>query len=806
MSSIVSDWLKPPVFSGDENKTRSAHILHAILVVCLGGVVVYAALAFGFIRHEIQSLAFLIPALPLAAGLLHLMKRGFVRLSSLLFVFLAWLNLTSAVVSYDYGMHGASMLGYILIVIAAGLLISGRFAILVALLNMLSGLLLLHWESSGFLPGRELIQADLVLWMIQTFFSVSVAILLSLVLKSLNNAITRASLSESYYRMLFESAPNGILIVNDKSYIIMANASVYRMLGYSPEEVIGHLASEFVSPADLARRPLRSLEESKSPGPIERERVLVHKHGSLLNALVSSSYMPDGRLQYIIRDITERKRMEENLRASEEKFSKSFRSSPDAITISHIDSGKFIEVNDAFVSMSGYVREEAIGRSAEELNIWADVNDRGRMIEILQRDGEVCEFETILKRRSGERVNALLSAEMIEIRDQKCMIVITRDVTERKRMEDELRLSEERYRMVSSVMSDYIFSNVQNEKGEIVINWAAGALEQISGYTVEEFNARGGWVSTVHPDDLDQDARDMEMLRNNQRVVSEIRTIHKDGSIRWVRSYTHPVWDSRKNQLVGIYGAVQDITEQKRVEQERERLIKELEAKNAELEQFAYSVSHDLKAPIITIRGFLGFLEQDARTGNLTRLQADITRISEAADKMHSLLNDLLELSRVGRTMNKPEIVAFESLVVDAVELTHGGLQARAVSLQIETGLPMVSGDRQRLLEVVQNLIDNAAKYMGRQTQPMIHIGTRGFENCKPVLFVRDNGIGIAPEFHERVFGLFNKLDPKSEGTGVGLALVKRIIEFHGGRIWVESEAGKGSAFLFTLPQAECLD
>jgi PAS domain S-box-containing protein len=370
-------------------------------------------------------------------------------------------------------------------------------------------------------------------------------------------------------------------------------------------------------------------------------------------------------------------------------------------------------------------------------------------------------------------------------------------------MEEELRLNEERYRMITSVVSDYVFSNVQNERGEIVINWAAGALEQISGYTVEEFNARGGWVSTVHPDDLEQDARDMEMLQNNQQVVSEIRTIHKDGSIRWVRSYTHPVWDADRNQLTGIYGAVQDITRQKQAEEERETLIQELETKNAELEQFAYTVSHDLKAPLITIRGFLGFLEADALAGNMVRLQTDIQRICQATDKMHMLLNNLLELSRVGRVMNEPEAVEFDSLVAQAIELSYGRLQERGINVQIQTDLPVVYGDRQRLLELVQNLIDNAAKYMGDQPRPFIEIGSCPCGGEKPTLFVRDNGMGISPEHHERIFGLFNKLNPKSEGTGVGLALVKRIVELHGGRIWVKSVAGQGAKFLFTLPPGE---
>lgn len=799
MASVINEWLKPPVFPEDENKTQVAHILHVILVVILGGTLVFAAFILGFIHTGIQDLVFLIPTIPLVAGLLHLIKRGFVHLSSLLFVFLAWFNLT-VVISFGYGIQEVGILGYILIVIAASLLVNGKFAVIIALLNMALGIILLYLEKAGLLINQDSIQTGVVVWITQAFLSLLVTILLSLVLKSLQETSRHASISETYYKMLFEAAPNGILIVDENNRIIMANAAVYQITGYSPDEVLGHSPFDFVASDDLIQRPPRTVDEMKTSGAQKRERVLLHKKGTYLNVIISSSYMSDGRLQFIIQDITERKRIEENLRASEEKFSKLFQSSPDAITLSRIDTGDFIEVNDAFVNLSGFTRNEVLRHSAKSLNIWADINDRGKMIEILLRGRDVCEFETVLRRKNGEEVNALLSAEMIEIENQKCMVVIARDVTERKKMEEELSLSEERYRIISSVMSDYIFSNVQNEKGEIVINWTAGALEQISGYTVDEFNARGGWVSTLHPDDLEQDAIDMEKLKNNQRVVSEVRAIHKDGSIRWVRSYTHPVWDSNIGQLVGIYGAVQDITEQKQFEQERESLIKELESKNAELERFAYTVSHDLKAPLITIRGFLGFLKTDAMAGNFERLQRDIQRICDATDKMHSLLNDLLELSRIGRVMNEQEAVAFDSLVVEAVELTHGRLQDGGINVQIEPNLPVVYGDRQRLLELVQNLVDNAAKYMGDQPAPLIEIGSCFCEGDKPVLFVRDNGMGIASEYHERVFGLFNKLDPQTEGTGVGLALVKRIVEFHGGKIWVKSEAGMGATFYFTLP------
>ena len=246
-----------------------------------------------------------------------------------------------------------------------------------------------------------------------------------------------------------------------------------------------------------------------------------------------------------------------------------------------------------------------------------------------------------------------------------------------------------------------------------------------------------------------------------------------------------------------------ELKERKRIEAEREEIIKELENKNAELERFTYTVSHDLKSPLITIGGFIGFLEEDARTGNKEKIKSDILRIREAKDKMHQLLDELLELSRIGRLTNPPSNVPFANIVNEALNMTQGQLANSKAKITIQDNLPAVYVDQARLVEVMQNLIENAIKFTNGQPDAHIEIGVKAKAD-ENIFFIKDNGIGIDPKFHDKIFGLFDKLNPQSEGTGIGLALVKRIIEVHGGRIWVESAGpGTGSAFLFTLPKTE---
>lgn len=239
---------------------------------------------------------------------------------------------------------------------------------------------------------------------------------------------------------------------------------------------------------------------------------------------------------------------------------------------------------------------------------------------------------------------------------------------------------------------------------------------------------------------------------------------------------------------------------------ERTNLIKELEAKNAELEQFAYTVSHDLKSPLVTMRGYLGYLSDSARKGNFKRFEHDLERVISATNTMQALLNDLLDLSRVGRIEEPIEDVSLKTEVEKVLNLIHNTYTDKKTEIRIQENLPIVRVNPTRLREVFQNLIVNAIKFSAHQPTPTVVIGADGFDSATkfPILFVQDNGIGINPQYHKKIFDLFNRLNNEMEGTGVGLSLVKRIVELYGGKIWVESDGhGNGSTFYFTLPAGQ---
>jgi len=257
--------------------------------------------------------------------------------------------------------------------------------------------------------------------------------------------------------------------------------------------------------------------------------------------------------------------------------------------------------------------------------------------------------------------------------------------------------------------------------------------------------------------------------------------------------------NERTNDLVLINSSLQEeIIERENAEAIIIKQIKDLENKNIEMERFTYTVSHDLKSPLITINGFAGIILEKIRNAEYEDLEIDMNRIVSATGKMHELLRDLLELSKIGRMTNPSITFNMNELANEVVELLQGIINAKNISIIVEENLPDVNADRQRIKEVVQNLIENAVKFMTIKENALIRIGCKRINNAN-TFFVQDNAAGIEEKYHQKIFGLFDKLNQHSEGTGIGLALVKRIVELHNGKVWVESELNKGSTFYFTI-------
>jgi len=368
---------------------------------------------------------------------------------------------------------------------------------------------------------------------------------------------------------------------------------------------------------------------------------------------------------------------------------------------------------------------------------------------------------------------------------------------ERQQTDEELRTSEEKFNL--AFRHTYVSMAIVRSSDHRIME-VNDSFCKVTGYSLDEVAGKRAGRDL----DIWLDQKDRNFIINslsNQGFVDEYKAKfrRKNGDIGTGLLYAVNITIADEACQLYSFVDISDI----------DQLLDELKSKNDELQAFTYTVSHDLKAPLVTIAGFMGYLEQDARNGDIEKLDKDVLRINEAISKMQRLLNELLELSRIGRIMNPPEVVPLQEIVNEALSLVQGGLKTNQIQVTVETDLPLVYGDRARLVQVIQNLVDNAAKFMKDQEKPKIDIGVDQTD-LGTVFFVRDNGMGIEPEYFERIFGLFNKLDTGNDGTGIGLALVKRIIELHGGKIWVESDGlGKGSTFHFTLadhPNAKVQD
>ncbi len=450
---------------------------------------------------------------------------------------------------------------------------------------------------------------------------------------------------------------------------------------------------------------------------------------------------------------------------------------------------KIKAINPATIALLGYRNEELFGQPISKISNDEKLLDA--LDEATSENGQIAVFEATYKAKDGREIPVLFSGSALgsgERNDERVCVAL--DITKHKQVEEAY------LDLFDSAPVSY--HEIDRKGNMIRVNQTELDL---LGYTREEMIGHSVSKFTENPEvsiiAVKEKLKGKKPLEGYERIYRR-----KNGS--FIDFYIEERYIySVGGQVTGIRTAMQDITERKKIEKERELLMAELETKNAEMERFTYTVSHDLKSPLFTMKGYLGLLEEDLEEDNREQLKLDMKTIHEAADKMAQMLDELLELSRVGRVVNQSVNIPFAELAQEAVELVAGSLAENNVKVDIDPNPVLVYGDRPRLAEVMQNLIDNAVKYRGDQTESRIQIGARK-ENGEIICHVRDNGMGIDPAYHEIVFGLFEMLNKEAKGTGIGLALVKRIVEVHGGRIWIESDGNnRGSTFYFSLPKGQ---
>ena len=494
-----------------------------------------------------------------------------------------------------------------------------------------------------------------------------------------------------------------------------------------------------------------------------------------------------------------RKRSEEALRKNEQRLQGMFSSV--AIGIVEVDTmDRIISLNERTSKILGYSPKELIGKSISEITAPEDRKRSDEMNARLHRgDFDVFDYEKRYIRKDGTPLWAHLTVSAIRDKDGRHVnsIGTIEDISERKKFEEELLESRKKLQGIFDNAAIGIVEVDKDDRYIAVNNRICGML----GYSREELLQK--YVNDITaPEDLKYSTELNMKLYNGEMDLFdyEKRLVRKDGTKIWVHVSVSAVRDAEGRHWRTIR-TMEDVSELKKNEIE-------IMQKNEELTRFIYTVSHDLKSPLVTIKSFTSFLKESIASNDLLAQEKDINYIENAADKMGRLLDELLELSRVGRKEKPKSKFPMEAIARSAVDLVAGRIEEKRIKV-IFSGPPvMLYGHSERLIQLYLNLIDNAAKFIGDHPDPKIEIGAYP-DNDKQnevILFVHDNGSGIDPRHHHKIFGLFEKLDTSQEGTGIGLALVKRIVEVHGGSIWFISKGiGKGTTFYFTLEGAHII-
>jgi PAS domain S-box-containing protein len=629
--------------------------------------------------------------------------------------------------------------------------------------------------------------------------------------------------SKLNYELLVNAANDAIIAVDDLDRVLAWNPASEDIFGYKADEIIGlSFFDLLLDPPEVEtyKKATEALDLEKKPRASRAIDLMAKRQNGehfpiALTLLLKKS--PQGWARFgtatntpttlIVRDITERKKTEETILASRAKLETALASMSEAIFIAD-EKGRFVNFNDEFVRYHRFKNREACSKEIAECPNYIDAYfgdgspapvEMWAMSRALR--GETgSNVEYMLRRKdTGETWWGNYNFGPIKDREGKITgaVVTTSEITQRKKAEEELAQSMQRN---NAHMDNSPLAVIEFDPQFRVIRWSKEA-ERVFGWSSSEILGRAitrmKWVYDEDIDLVNKLSEDYTNAKNSTEHHTN-RNYRKDGSVIWCEWYNSSIYDSH-GKLVSVLSQVLDITERKMAEEHLKQYTADLEVSNKELEAFAYSVSHDLRAPLRTLDGFSQAVVDDYGDKLDDTGKDYLRRVRDAAKHMDQITKDMLTLSRVIRSelrigdVNLSNIVS--SLTKDLIEKEP----TRKVNFIIAPDV-MVKGDASLLQMALYNLLENAWKFTAKTKEARIEFGTM-VKDDERIYFVSDNGVGFDMQYVDKLFQPFQRLHTNAEypGTGIGLATVQRVIRRHSGRIWAESQVGKGTTFYFTL-------
>jgi PAS domain S-box-containing protein len=614
------------------------------------------------------------------------------------------------------------------------------------------------------------------------------------------------------YFDLYDLAPVGYITVSEQGLVLEANLTATTLLSVSRGNLMNQLLTRFILKEDQDIYYLHRKKLLDTGKPQMCELRMVKKNGTVFWAHLSgaAARAEDGTTacRVVMSDITESKDMDAKLRREEQRFRALADQSSDIIVLLNRE-GVITYENPAVEKALGLKIEERIGATGfehlhpDDFKLVADTYD----ILFSDINAPVQQSDIRFRHIDGSwRTFEVVASNLIHDKVIEAVIINLRDITERKRMEEALHQSEEKYRtLLESVQEGYFELDLAGN-----FTFFNDSLCRIYNYSKEEL--------------MDMNYRhytDKETRKNGFHEFNKVYNtgeplkgftwpiIGKDGTKRYVETSASLLKDS-SGKPIGFRGILHDITARKRAEEElkkyreqleglvQERTIK-LEASNKELEAFSYSISHDLRAPLRAIDGFSQALLEDCEDKLDLQGKDYLIRIRAATQRMSTLIEDLLNLSRITRSEMSMEKVNLTRIVRSVINELQNSQPQRHVKIRIADGLEDIADSR--LISIaLENLMSNAWKFTAKQSEALIEFGSTR-EGSKKVYFIRDNGAGFEMTYMDKLFAPFQRLHTIDEypGTGIGLATVRRIIHRHGGKVWAEGHTGKGATFYFSI-------